>query len=81
MSKMKSNKTAANRNEKESDESVVLLTEAEASKKLTIGQSTLQRIRLSGEIEFYRIGNQVRYSPDQITAYLTNAKEIFERGS
>ena len=54
-----------------------LYTEAEATKMLK--NRALQRIRLRDEIEFYRIGGQVRYSLQQIKNYLVRCLR-FVRG-
>lgn len=60
------------------DTSDALWTEAEAAKKLKIGQSTLQRHRLCGEISFFRVGNQIRYNNEQIDAYLSRCRRGFK---
>lgn len=51
-----------------------LLNEREAAQLLGICRNTLLRLRTDGKLAFYRIGTQVRYSPDQIAAYLARAE-------
>jgi excisionase family DNA binding protein len=49
-----------------------VMTENDAAKLLGISKSTLKRLRNAKRISFYRIGGQVFYSPEMITAFLAN---------
>ena len=49
-----------------------LLTETEAAERLHIARRTLQALRLRGEIEFVRVGRQVRYTRKAVDDYLTS---------
>lgn len=47
-----------------------LLSPEKAAKHLDIHPRTLRRIRMRGDIEFVRVGGQIRYSRSAIEAYI-----------
>jgi excisionase family DNA binding protein len=51
-----------------------VIPERDAAKMLGISKYTLKRIRDAREINFYRIGGQVFYSPEMIKAFLDKCR-------
>lgn len=49
-----------------------LLTESDAASRLNIARRTLQALRLKGEIEYVRVGRQVRYTAKAVDDYLAS---------
>jgi excisionase family DNA binding protein len=47
-----------------------LLSEKQAAKRLGVARITLLRARGAGRIRFFRIGNRVLYSYDQLSEFL-----------
>lgn len=47
-----------------------LLSEKQAAKRLGVARITLLRARAAGRIRFFRIGNRVLYSYDQLSEFL-----------
>jgi excisionase family DNA binding protein len=56
----------------------LLLTPSEAAKALSICERTLYALTKSGELPVIRIGRAVRYSPDDIKAWIERSKKISE---
>jgi len=54
-----------------------LLTELEAAKVLQLHPVTLSRLRKSGKLAYIRCGRAVRYTPEQLTAWIAaNAQGV-----
>lgn len=51
-----------------------LITSREAAKALAVSERTLWAIAERGEIPVVRIGRSVRYSPDDLSAWITKNK-------
>ena len=52
-----------------SDDSV-WLTEAEVMEILGVSRQTCYNLRMSGELKFYKVNNQVRYEGESIKAFV-----------
>jgi excisionase family DNA binding protein len=51
-----------------------LRSKPETAKQLSISIATLDRLIAAGRIEYFKIGWHVRFSDEQINAYLENAR-------
>ncbi len=47
-----------------------LLTPGEVSTELTISRSTIYRLVAAGEVDFVRIGGQLRFEPPAVAAFV-----------
>lgn len=52
----------------------LLLTEARVAELLQLSIHTLRRERMSGRIGYTRLGSRIRYTENQVAAYLENQK-------
>lgn len=56
--------------------STLLLTPREAANRLRISPRSLWSLTKSGEVQCVRIGRSVRYSPDDLSAYVEARKAV-----
>lgn len=52
-----------------------LLTEAEAAAELKISARFLRKFRQSGKLDYFRFGNAIRYSREDLRAFAESARQ------
>ena len=54
----------------------ILLTEAQAAKRLHTCNRTLRRARKDGRLPFVKIGREICYTPEDLNAFVQSAKTV-----
>jgi excisionase family DNA binding protein len=65
--------------DKEMPQGVQLYSKAEVAKRLDVGVRTVERLVSTGQIEFHRVGSLVKFTDDQLLAYLTKTARSYRR--
>jgi excisionase family DNA binding protein len=56
------------------DRSVLTISEQDAAEQLGVSTSTIYRLRTTGRLGYYRIGERVRYGPKHLEEYLKSVE-------